>query len=141
LKSIAFNLLFVAWIVSAVSTLGSLFFSEVIGFPPCSLCWYQRICMYPLVLIFAAGLFPLDKRVFKFAMPLSLVGWFLALYHNLLHWEVIPETAAPCRQGVPCSTVYIEWMGFITIPLLSLFAFSMILILLFIFNKKIDGEK
>lgn len=141
MKSIAFNLLFVAWIVSAVSTLGSLFFSEVIGFPPCSLCWYQRICMYPLVLIFAAGLFPLDKRVFKFAMPLSLVGWFLALYHNLLHWEVIPETAAPCRQGVPCSTVYIEWMGFITIPLLSLFAFSMILILLFIFNKKIDGEK
>lgn len=140
MTSKSFSILFLAWLVSIVSSLGSLFFSEVMEFPPCSLCWYQRICMYPLAIILAIGLFPLDKKVFKFAMPLSLIGWVLALYHNLLHWEFIPETAAPCREGVACSTVYIDWFGFVTIPLLSLVAFSIILSLLFLFNKKTSGD-
>ena len=140
MSSKSFYLLFLAWLVSLVASLGSLFFSEVIGYPPCSLCWYQRICMYPLAIILALGLFPLDKKVFKFAMPLTFIGWFFALYHNLLHWEVIPETAAPCREGVACSTVYIDWFGFITIPLLSLVAFSIILISLFLFNKRSIGD-
>ena len=135
MKSSGFYFLFLAWAVSLVSVLGSLFFSEVVGYPPCSLCWYQRICMYPLVLIFAFGLFPLDPKVFKFSMPLVLTGWFFAVYHNLLHWGVIPSSAAPCRQGVPCSTVYIDWLGFITIPLMSLVAFSLILIFLLLFKK------
>ena len=95
--------------------------------------------MYPLVLILAMGLFPLDQKVYKFSMPLALIGWFFAIYHNLLHWEIIPESAAPCRQGIACSTVYINWLGFVTIPLLSLVAFSLILISLQIFNKKSNG--
>ena len=140
MTSKSFSILFIAWVISVVATLGSLFFSEVIGYPPCSLCWYQRICMYPLVLILTIGLFPLDKKVYKFSMPLVLIGWFFALYHNLLHWKVIPESAAPCRQGVACSTVYIDWLGFITIPLLSLVAFSLILVLLLFFNKKLNGD-
>jgi len=130
-----FNYLFLAWIVSMVAVLGSLFFSEVMGFVPCSLCWYQRIFMYPLALILALGLFPVDKKVFKFSMPLAALGWLIAFYHNLLQWKIIPETAAPCKQGVPCSVEYINWMGFVTIPLLSLCAFTAILILLFLFNK------
>ena len=139
MRSKSYNYLFFAWVISVVSTLGSLFFSEVMGYPPCSLCWYQRICMYPLVLILATGLFPLDQKVYRFSMPLALIGWFFALYHNLLHWGIIPESAAPCRQGIACSTVYIDWLGFITIPLLSLVAFSLILISLQIFNKKSNG--
>jgi len=129
-----FNILFSAWVVALVATLGSMFFSEVMGYPPCSLCWYQRICMYPLVLILAAGLFPPDEKVFRFAMPLAVVGWLIAAYHNLLHWQIIPESAAPCRSGVPCSTVYIEWLGFITIPLMSMVAFSLVLFLILKFN-------
>ena len=135
-----FKFLFFAWIVAAVSTLGSLFFSEVIGYPPCSLCWYQRICMYPLVIVLAIGLFPIDQKVYKFSMPLALIGWFFAIYHNLLHWNIIPETAAPCRQGVACSTVYINWLGFITIPLLSLIAFTLILISLKLFKNNTNGD-
>jgi disulfide bond formation protein DsbB len=131
-----FYLLFLIWITAVVSTLGSLFFSEVMGFPPCSLCWYQRICMYPLVLIVAGGLFPVEPKVFRFSAPLAFMGWFFALYHNLLHWKVIPESAAPCRKGVACSTVYIDWMGFLTIPLLSFVAFSLVLILLVLFKIK-----
>jgi disulfide bond formation protein DsbB len=136
----SFNYLFLGWVVSVIATLGSLFFSEVIGYAPCSLCWYQRIFMYPLVLVLAKGLFPLDQKVYGFSLPLALVGWVFALYHNLLHWNIIPENAAPCRQGVACSTVYIDWLGFVTIPLLSLVAFSMVIILLFLFNRNFTRE-
>jgi len=91
--------------------------------------------MYPLVFIFIVGLIPYDKKVLKFATPLVTVGWILALYHNLLHYGIVPESASPCIQGVPCSTKYIEWLGFITIPMLSFIAFSVIAILLYKIKK------
>lgn len=112
-----------AFIISLFATLGSLFFSEVMELPPCSLCWYQRICMYPLVFIFLIGFVDQDKKVSRYAWPLCLLGIFIALYHNLLIWEIIPESAAPCREGVSCSTQYFDWFGFISIPFLSLMSF------------------
>ncbi len=121
---------FLAFIVSLVATLGSLFFSEIMHFVPCSLCWYQRIFMYPLVLIFLINLLFPDDKVFKYAILLVVFGWIISIYHNLLMFGIIPENLAPCVQGVPCSTVYINWLGFITIPLLSFFAYTTILILL-----------
>ena len=132
--------IFSAWLVASVATLGSLFFSEVMMFPPCVFCWYQRICMYPLVVILSAGLFPVSKSVIKFSAPLALIGWVVAVYHNLLYYKILPESAAPCVRGISCTTVYIEWLGFITIPLLSLLAFSAILILLFFTNKELSHE-
>ena len=132
--------IFSAWLVASVATLGSLFFSEVMMFPPCVFCWYQRICMYPLVVILIAGLFPVSKSVIKFSVPLALIGWVIAVYHNLLYYKILPESAAPCVRGISCTTVYIEWLGFITIPLLSLLAFSAILILLFFTNKELSHE-
>ena len=133
-----FNLLFLAWVTAFVAVLGSLFFSEIMGYVPCSLCWYQRIFMYPLVIIFSVSLFPVDQKVVKFAFPLVFLGWLFAIYHNLLQWGIIPESAAPCKSGVPCSANYIHWLGFVTIPLLSLMAFTFILIFLIVFyvNKK-----
>lgn len=125
----AWMYLFAAWLIACIAMLGSLFFSEYMKFPPCVLCWYQRICMYPLVLILVGGLFPLDFKVLKYAFPLSAFGWIISVYHNLLFYKIIPESAAPCTQGVSCSTVYINWFGFINIPLLSFLAFSAILIL------------
>ena len=136
--------IFLAWIVASVSTLGSLFFSEVMAFPPCVLCWYQRIAMYPLVFIFLIGSLFYKRAVFAFAAPLVVAGWTVAIYHNLLHYEIIPESAAPCLQGVSCSTVYINWMGFITIPILSLTAFTILGFLLAVIlkiNKEISYEK
>jgi disulfide bond formation protein DsbB len=132
--------LFSAWFVACVATLGSLFFSEVMLLAPCVLCWYQRICMYPLVLILLAGLFPVSKAVIKFSLPLALIGWLISVYHNLLYYKILPESAAPCVQGISCTTVQIEWLGFITIPFLSLFAFSSILILLFFTSKELSHE-
>ncbi len=132
------NIIFFAWLVSIFATLGSLFFSEVMEFPPCTFCWYQRILMYPLVFIFLVGLFPFDKNVFRYAMPIAVVGWLFALYHNLLQYKIIPETMSPCAQGIPCSAKYISFFGFLTIPMLSFIAFSIIIVLLITFKKRIS---
>ena len=126
----AWNLLFTAWLVASVSTLGALFFGEVMQIPPCVLCWYQRICMFPLVLILPAGLFPPDRKVVRYALPLTVAGWLFAVYHVLLVAGVIPEGMVPCTEGVPCSEQVIKWFGFVTIPLLAVIAFSIIILLL-----------
>ncbi len=133
--------LFFAWVLAMVSTLGSLFFSEVMMLPPCILCWYQRIAMYPLVLIFFMGFFPFDPRVVKFSLPLALSGWLIAIYHNLLYYKILPESASPCMRGISCTTVQIEWLGFITIPFMSLTSFTIILGLLLLIKKESQSEK
>jgi disulfide bond formation protein DsbB len=86
--------------------------------------------MFPLALILALGLFPVDARVVRYALPLAVIGWLVALFHQLLVLGIIPEQIKPCRQGIPCSEKVIEWFGFLTIPLLSLAAFSTIIALL-----------
>lgn len=137
---IGWTVLFSSWLVSAVATLGSLFFSEVMKFPPCILCWYQRICMYPLAIILLVGLFPFERKVVKFALPLAIIGWGIAFYHNLLYYGILPESAAPCVQGISCTTVQIQWFGFVTIPLMSFIAFSFITVSLLI-TSRISHEK
>lgn len=128
--STAWTLIFGAWLIATVSTLGALFFGEVMQLPPCVLCWYQRICMFPLVLILPVGLFPLERKVVRYALPLAGIGWLFAVFHVLLIAGVIPESIKPCTQGVPCSEKVIEWFGFVTIPLLAIVAFSAIIALL-----------
>ncbi|MBP7769954.1 MAG: disulfide bond formation protein B [Aliarcobacter sp.] len=128
---------FLAFIVSLIATLGSLFFSEIMNFIPCSLCWYQRIFMYSLVFLFLTNLLFPDDKIFKYSILLILMGWSVSIYHNLLMFGIIPENLSPCVQGVPCSTMYINWLGFITIPLLSFFAYTILLILIL----KIKNEK
>jgi disulfide bond formation protein DsbB len=130
------NLLFFCWLLVSVSTLGSLFFSYVMAFAPCVLCWYQRIFLFPLVIILAAGLFPFDKSVVKYALPLAIAGWLTAAYHNLLYVGIIPESIQPCSQGVSCTEEYIDLFGFLSIPMLSLLSFSTIITLLIILNRR-----
>jgi disulfide bond formation protein DsbB len=137
----AWWIIFCCWIIATIAMCGSLFFSEVMEFPPCVLCWYQRIAMYPLVIIFLVGSFQSVKSAFAFSWPFVSIGWLIALYHNLLHYEIIPESASPCLEGVSCSTVYINWFGFITIPILSFVSFSLIFALLMLLKKKDFYEK
>ena len=132
------TLIFGAWLVASVSTLGALFFGEVMQLPPCVLCWYQRICMFPLVLILPVGLFPLDRKIVRYALPLAAIGWLFAVFHVLLIAGVIPESIKPCTQGVPCSEKVIEWFGFVTIPLLSVVAFSTIIALLILAHIRVS---
>ncbi len=129
-QSVNWTILFLCWLLAGVSTTASLFFSQVMEFAPCVLCWYQRIALFPLVLILAAGLFPLDRGVLKYALPLATAGWLTAAYHNLLYAGIVPESIQPCAQGVSCTEEYISLFGFLTIPMLSLLSFSTIIALL-----------
>ena len=130
-------LLFSAWLIATLAALGSLFFSEVMEFAPCSLCWYQRIFMYPLVLVLAIGLFPVDRGAVRFGLPLAIGGWLIAAYHLLLYLGIVPESASPCRQGVSCKEEYIEVLGFLSIPALSPLAFSTVVGLLLILRRRL----
>lgn len=124
------QLVFAAWLIAMGSTLAVLFFGEVMHYPICTLCWYQRICMMPLAVILPLGLFPFDPRVVRYALPLAVIGSLIAVFHQLLVMGVIPESIKPCTQGVPCSTTVVTWFGFLTIPLLSVLAFLTIAALL-----------
>lgn len=133
------NLIYLAWFQALIATFGSLFFSEVMFLPPCTLCWYQRILMYPLVIVLTVGILLRDKNVKFYALPLSLIGLAISIYHNLLYYGVIAESLAPCRMGISCTTRQIEWFGFITIPLLALTAFIVITLSLFFYTRGDDS--
>ena len=129
------NVLYFAWIVAIMGFLGSLYFSEILGYAPCVLCWYQRILLYPLVILLAIGIGKKDKHISTYVLPFSIGGMLLAFYHELLQTGVIPEGFEKCSFGVSCTTKYIELFHFITIPLMSFLAFSFITVCMFIFNK------
>jgi disulfide bond formation protein DsbB len=126
IEDVFMRVLFAIWLISLTATLGSLFFSEVMRLPPCVLCWYQRIFMYPLVVVTTVGLLLRDPGALRHAWPLAVGGFAVAVYHNLLYYHLIPESITPCTTGVSCTDRQIEWLGFITIPLLSLGAFTLI---------------
>jgi disulfide bond formation protein DsbB len=128
--------IYAAWVMALVATVGSLFFSEVMQLPPCVLCWYQRIAMYPLVVIIGVGILTGDRRVKNYALPVCLAGLAVAVYHNLLYYGLIPESITPCTQGISCTSRQIEWLGFITIPLLSLTAFVATALCLLFYKPK-----
>lgn len=129
---------YLVWLIALFSLLGSLYFSEILHFPPCALCWYQRIAIYPLVLLVPVGIIRKDKNLPYYVLPLSVIGGLIAFFHNLLYYKVIPESAGPCTLGVSCTTKYIEWLGFVSIPLLSLLAFIVITALM-IYSIKRKG--
>lgn len=124
----------VAALQAVVAMAGSLYFSEVMLFVPCVLCWYQRITMYPLVAILLIGLYFKDSKVYRYVLPLSVIGLLIATYHVVLYygvnWGIRPDWVGPCVAGVSCTTKYVEWYGFITIPLLSWVAHLVITVLM-----------
>lgn len=132
--------LWAAFVVSAVATGGSLFFSEVAGYVPCELCWYQRICMYPLVIVTLLAALARDNRVARYLLVLPLVGIGLAIYQLLIERGVVSQTQA-CLVSAPggCATKWIEEFGYMTIPLLSLTAF--LLVLFFLTAAAIQGRR
>lgn len=122
------NALYGAFAASLIAMLGSLYFSEIANYPPCVLCWYQRIAMYPLVFILGFAIYKKERSLLLPAFVLAGIGWLIAVYHNLLYYNILPEAAAPCIAGVSCTTKFIEWFGFITIPFLAFAGFTAILI-------------
>ncbi|TJY43408.1 disulfide bond formation protein B [Cohnella pontilimi] len=129
-----YGLLF-AWIVSLTATAGSLFLSDVMGYLPCKLCWFQRIFMYPLVLLLGRAAIRDDRGIAGYTLPLSVIGGLISAYH--FAEQKIPGLAAmmPCTAGVPCDVDYLNWFGFITIPFMALIAFILITIFLLIARR------
>jgi disulfide bond formation protein DsbB len=127
--------MYAAWLVSIIATLGSLYFSEVKGFIPCELCWYQRIFMYPLTLILGVATFQNDAGLKKLVLPMSIFGGIISFFHYLE--QKVPGFGGikPCASGVPCNAEYINWLGFVTIPFLALTAFTLITIFTFLWTK------
>lgn len=128
--------LYIAWVISIVATLGSLYFSEIQEFVPCELCWYQRILMYPLVLIIGVAVFANDFKVKRYVLPLTLIGSGIGIMHYLQQKVPSLSGLTPCAQGVPCNIEYINWFGFVTIPFLSLTAFILITICMLLIRNK-----
>jgi disulfide bond formation protein DsbB len=129
-------LAFGCWLIASVATLGSLFLDKALGIEPCSLCWYQRIFMYPLVVIFLVGLLPLDRHIARYALPLAVLGWMTALYHLLMYVGIIPESLQPCGNGPSCVQDDLGLFGFMNIPMLSLLSFSTVIALLLVFIRR-----
>jgi disulfide bond formation protein DsbB len=118
---------YVAFGAALASTLGSLYYSEIVGFVPCTLCWYQRIAMYPLVLLTLVGILTRDGNLPSYVLPLSVAGMGLSTYHYLIQLGVVPHSPV-CAVGVPCGLRYVNYLGFVTIPLMALTAFVIITI-------------
>ncbi len=118
-----------AWAVASTATLGSLYFSEIADFPPCRLCWYQRIAMYPLSLVLGIAAWRRDPAVRRYAAPLAVIGALVAGYHILV--ERFPSLeASSCDPLNPCSIIWVERFGYVTIPVMALSGFAFILALL-----------
>lgn len=121
----------VALLAAWIAMCGSLFFSEVIGWLPCELCWFQRIFMYPLAFILAVGILRRDRGMYLYVLPLSLIGGSISIYHYLLiKTSLFP--APPCKSGIPCTVDYLDWFGFINIPFLALTAFVIITVMMIV---------
>lgn len=130
------NILFIAWAASIIAMFGSLFFSEIKQYEPCTLCWYQRILMYPLTVIIGIALIRKDYWISFYTMIISGIGSVISTYHYLL--QKVPfftDHAASCGR-IPCTGQYINWFGFITIPFLALIAFIIIFICSYLIWKK-----
>ncbi|WP_146552802.1 disulfide oxidoreductase [Rummeliibacillus sp. SL167] len=128
--------LLLAWVTSIIAMGGSLFFSEVMDFIPCTLCWYQRILMYPLVIFLGIAFYHQEKTIYKYILPISIIGMATSSYHYALQKIPSMHEFATCTSGVPCSGQYINWLGFITIPFLALIAFTIITISMLVLCKR-----
>ncbi|MGD2103476.1 MAG: disulfide oxidoreductase [Acidimicrobiia bacterium] len=132
--------IWLAWLVALVATLGSLYYSEVIGFPPCRLCWFQRIAMYPMSIVLLVGAIRREFQVKYYALPLALIGLAISLYHVFV--QLFPSLeGTSCDPNNPCSNVFVDIFGFVTIPFMAGAGFILIAVLLgFYVNKTAISE-
>ncbi len=131
--------IWLAWVVAAVATVGSLIYSEVIHFVPCRLCWFQRIAMYPLAFILLVGAIRREALVKYYALPLALAGLAISIYHNVIQFYPSLEGGS-CDPLNPCSARSIEIFGFIDIPFMAGAGFILISVLLAFYVRTEKNE-
>ena len=130
-------LLLLAWLVALLSSLSALFIGEVMGQAPCVLCWFQRTFMFPLAVILAIACYRSDFAIWRYARPLAGIGAALAFAHTLLYAGLIPQPIQPCTAtGPSCSGAGMTIFGGVPLPMLALFAFVLIAILLLVIRRR-----
>jgi disulfide bond formation protein DsbB len=133
------NAIWLAFGVALFTTLGSLYLSEIAHFVPCPLCWYQRICMYPLFLLLLIAGLRRDREIYWYALPPAIIGAGFAIYHTQL--QAFPDQAGPfCKIAEPCTVRYVWEFGFVSIPFMSLAAFSFIITMMFVLRSDRDAD-
>ena len=130
--------LFAAWLIALLASLAVLFVGEVMGQAPCNLCWFQRAFMFPLAIILGIATFRSDRAVVPYGLALAAGGSLVAFYHSLLYVGVISAPIVPCTGGPSCSGENMA-IGGVPLPLLSLAAFALILILLLNFHRRLKS--
>lgn len=126
--------LWLAWLVAATAMAGSLYLSEVAGFVPCALCWYQRIAMYPMAVLLLIAAVRGDHGFRVYGAALALVGGAISAYHVLV--QRLPGLpSGSCSAEAPCTAIYVERFGFVTIPVMALCGFLAIAVILLLFTR------
>lgn len=132
-----------AFVIALIATLGSLYYSEIAGFIPCRLCWYQRILMYPLTVVTLIGAWKRDDFLPDYVLPLSIIGMLVSGYHYLMEKGVVAASAT-CSVDVPCNITYVNYFGFITIALMAFTAFTLITLIMlamkFAYRRDTSGQ-
>lgn len=131
--------LWLSWLVAAVATAGSLYFSEVADYVPCRLCWFQRICMYPLAGILFVAALRKDRNVRWYALPLAVAGLGVSTYHYVIEWKPSLGEGA-CAVGPSCTDIWFRELGFVTLAFMALAGFAVILALLFVTPCPVSDE-
>ena len=125
-----------------IASVGSLIYSNIIGFPPCDLCLWQRILLYPQVLIAGIAMIKKDKSIIEYILPMSVVGAVIALYQSAIQWGLVSGSLLACTSvGGECAKIYVREFGYITIPFMSfsIFVYLIVLKLVFYRSRKIHG--
>jgi disulfide bond formation protein DsbB len=136
------HVLLLIFLQALFAIVGSLLYSQVVGFPPCELCWIQRIFIYPQAVIALIAMMKKDKAVIDYLLPLSVIGGLVALYHSFVQWGLNIASIAKCTaQGGECARVYVSKFGYITIPFMSftIFMFAIGVCLIYYQARKTHG--
>ena len=122
--------LYFAWLLALIASLTSLYFSDIKNLEPCHLCWYQRICLFPLVIILGIATFKGYNKIAIYTLPLTIIGFFFALFQIAM--QEIPgfEPISICGAGPSCTEKVDIGLGPVTIPMLSAGGFLLLCILL-----------
>lgn len=135
------NSMLIMWTVSLIATLGSLYFSEIRDYEPCKLCWIQRIFMYPIAIMMTVAYIQKNPRIVVTTLVFSIIGGCISLYHYLIQKVSFFQDDAISCGAVPCTGMYINWFGFITIPFLALTAFTILTAVGFYILKQLKQEE
>lgn len=127
--------LHIAFFFALAAMAGSLTYSEIIGYLPCTLCWYQRICMYPQVLLLGIAVVKKDMGVLRYSVPLAGVGAVIALYHYQSQFTKLTSSICGSDALGSCTDRFLLELGYITIPVMALTAFAGILVFLFAYKR------